>query len=54
VLCFREGMGAIGLWIGLSTGLILIGITLAIFWSQAARKIAASVPRKMPVIRQAD
>ena len=44
VLCFREGMGAPGLWIGLSTGLILIGIALATFWRSAARKIAASEP----------
>ena len=44
VLCFREGMGAIGLWIGLSTGLILIGIALAIFWRGAARKIASTIP----------
>jgi MATE family multidrug resistance protein len=53
VLCFREGMGAIGLWIGLSTGLILIGVALATFWSRAARKIAASVDGA-PVIRRAD
>jgi multidrug resistance protein, MATE family len=44
VLCFREGMGAIGLWIGLSTGLILIGIALAAFWRSAASKITLSTP----------
>jgi MATE family multidrug resistance protein len=43
VLCFREGLGAPGLWIGLSTGLILIGIALAAFWRVASRKIADSV-----------
>ncbi len=48
-LCFREGMGAIGLWIGLSTGLILIGLALVTFWRGAARKIAAA----LPVIRRA-
>lgn len=51
VLCFRENMGAIGLWIGLSTGLILIGIALVTFWRGAARKIAASIPQRTPVIR---
>ena len=50
VLCFREGMGAVGLWIGLSTGLILIGIALATFWRNAAREIAVSAP----VIHRAD
>ena len=44
VLCFRAQMGAPGLWIGLSTGLILIGIALATFWRRAARRIEASVP----------
>jgi len=36
-LCFWHGMGAAGLWTGLSTGLILIGITLTFLWSRAAR-----------------
>ncbi len=53
ILCFREGMGAIGLWIGLSTGLILIGIALVTFWRGAARKIAASLPQTAPIIRPA-
>ena len=44
ILCFRERMGAIGLWIGLSTGLILIGIALAAFWRRASREIALSTP----------
>jgi MATE family multidrug resistance protein len=42
-LCFREGMGAPGLWIGLTTGLIVIGVALALFWRCAARRIAASL-----------
>jgi multidrug resistance protein, MATE family len=37
VLCFGRGMGAAGLWIGLSTGLILIGTVLATLWARAAR-----------------
>jgi len=44
LLCFREGFGAPGLWIGLTTGLILIGIALAIFWRVASRKMAAADP----------
>jgi MATE family multidrug resistance protein len=36
-LCFWRGMGAAGLWTGLSTALILIGITLAGLWGRAAR-----------------
>ncbi len=35
--CFPHGMGAAGLWIGLSAGLILIGITLTLLWARAAR-----------------
>jgi MATE family multidrug resistance protein len=38
LLCFRWGMGAGGLWVGLSTGLILIGIVLAAFWRRAAKR----------------
>jgi MATE family multidrug resistance protein len=38
LLCFGRGLGAAGLWVGLSTGLILIGIVLAAFWSRAAKR----------------
>ena len=37
-LCFWWGWGVVGLWTGLSTGLIVIGIALAITWQ---RRIAA-------------
>jgi MATE family multidrug resistance protein len=37
-LCFWWGWGVVGLWTGLSTGLIVIGISLAITWR---RRIAA-------------
>jgi multidrug resistance protein, MATE family len=37
VLCFRYGLGAAGLWAGLSLGLILIGIALALWWWRTAR-----------------
>ena len=34
LLCFRYGFGAAGLWMGLSLGLILIGIVLVELWRQ--------------------
>jgi MATE family multidrug resistance protein len=36
VLSFHYGLGAAGLWMGLSGGLILIGIVLVWFWYRAA------------------
>jgi multidrug resistance protein, MATE family len=32
-LCFRGGWGVIGLWIGLSTGLIIVGLVLVRTWA---------------------
>jgi multidrug resistance protein, MATE family len=40
LLCFHYSLGAIGLWIGLSAGLILIGIVLFWFWRHTARGLA--------------
>ncbi len=40
-LCFRNGFGARGLWIGLSIALILIGIVLVAFWRKTVRGWAA-------------
>ena len=37
LLCFHYSLGAVGLWIGLSVGLILIGIVLFWFWRHTAR-----------------
>jgi MATE family multidrug resistance protein len=34
-LCFKRGMGAAGLWVGLLAGLIVIGIALVLFWRRA-------------------
>lgn len=31
-LCFTVGLGAIGLWVGLSTGLIIVGVILISVW----------------------
>jgi MATE family multidrug resistance protein len=36
-LCFRQHWGALGLWIGLSLSLILIGILLLAFWRRRVR-----------------
>jgi MATE family multidrug resistance protein len=41
-LCFRFGFGVIGLWIGLSTGLVITGIVLIWFWNH---RIHALQPR---------
>ena len=32
VFCFRQGMGVVGLWIGLSIGLVLVGAVLVPVW----------------------
>ena len=39
-LCFRRGWGALGLWIGLSLALILIGIVLLVAWRRKTRQFA--------------
>ena len=40
-LCFRRHWGALGLWIGLSLSLILIGILLLLFWRRRVRHLLA-------------
>jgi MATE family multidrug resistance protein len=47
ILCFPYGLGAAGLWAGLSLGLILIGIALTWWWWRTARKL----PRSMDVVK---
>jgi multidrug resistance protein, MATE family len=39
-LCFVAGLGVIGLWWGLSSGLIICGVALVIVWSRRIRKLA--------------
>jgi MATE family multidrug resistance protein len=41
-LCFRRHWGALGLWVGLSLSLILIGILLLIFWRRRVRHLLRS------------
>lgn len=44
-LCFHAGFGVIGLWIGLSIGLILVGAVLVSVWSRRIRALGAAAPR---------
>jgi MATE family multidrug resistance protein len=39
LFCFHFGLGAPGLWMGLSGGLILIGIVLVLYWRQAVHRL---------------
>jgi MATE family multidrug resistance protein len=43
-LCFRVGLGVIGLWWGLSSGLIICGVALLVVWMRRihARKLLAA------------
>ena len=38
-LCFRSGWGVSGIWIGLTTALILIGVSLLIAWQRAISRL---------------
>ena len=38
-LCFSWGMGVVGLWIGLSLGLILVGVVLISVWHRRVREL---------------
>jgi multidrug resistance protein, MATE family len=41
-LCFERHWGAVGLWIGLSLALILIGIVLGFVWRRAVQRLGAT------------
>jgi multidrug resistance protein, MATE family len=43
-LCFHLGLGARGLWMGLSIGLILIGIVLVAFWRRTVTRLESTGP----------
>jgi len=51
-LCFAGGWGVQGLWIGLSTGLIIVGGVLLIVWARHSRTIASQFA-SAPVGREA-
>jgi len=44
-LCFRESLGAVGLWMGLSAGLIVIGLVLLWFWRGTARGLRENMAK---------
>jgi MATE family multidrug resistance protein len=44
-LCFVAGWGVVGLWVGLSIGLILVGAVLVGVWARRVR--AARAPRPL-------
>jgi MATE family multidrug resistance protein len=41
VLCFRLGLGVVGLWWGLSLGLIICGVALLFVWIREGTRLAA-------------
>lgn len=41
-LCFIAGMGVVGVWIGLSSGLIAVGLVLLAVWMRRVRRLRAS------------
>lgn len=45
VLCFNLGQGVIGLWIGLSVGLIIVAAVLVPTWSYRAQRLGQPVGR---------
>jgi MATE family multidrug resistance protein len=42
-LCFSRSMGALGLWVGLSLALILIGIVLLVVWNRAVHRLTLTM-----------
>lgn len=39
LLCFRWGIGVVGLWVGLSAGLIVVAVTLVWVWARRTARI---------------
>ncbi len=44
VLCFRHGLGVLGLWIGLCAGLVLVATALIAVWSMRSRLLLREQP----------
>jgi MATE family multidrug resistance protein len=49
-LCFLAGWGVVGLWVGLSAGLMLVGTALVVVWARRAKGLGA----RLGSIGQAD
>jgi MATE family multidrug resistance protein len=43
-LCFGRGWGALGLWVGLTLALVLIGIVLLFAWRRTVRRLEVALP----------
>jgi MATE family multidrug resistance protein len=43
LLCFRRGYGVVGLWWGLSTGLMICGVALIFVWIRKGSRLAPSL-----------
>jgi MATE family multidrug resistance protein len=41
LLCFHRGYGVVGLWWGLSTGLMICGVALLLVWIRNGTRLAA-------------
>jgi MATE family multidrug resistance protein len=47
VLCFRYGLGVVGLWWGLSVGLIICGVALVRAWVKKGNRLALGTGRRL-------
>jgi MATE family multidrug resistance protein len=43
-LCFRYGWGVQGLWVGLSAGLIAVGVVLLLMWRRMVHRLTEALP----------
>lgn len=43
-LCFYARWGVVGLWVGLSAGLVVVGLTLLGVWARRSRALVTSLP----------
>jgi MATE family multidrug resistance protein len=49
-LCFAAGWGVVGLWIGLSTGLVLVALVLTTAWARRTRHLVISTSMHPPPV----
>jgi len=50
-LCFRRGWGVVGLWVGLSIGLIFVAAVLTVAWHRQSRRFVLP-PTPVPALRR--